>query len=284
MPELPEIEGLASWLDRKLHGRRIEGVRLRSVAALKTFDPPLSQLDGETVQTAHRRGKFVALHTDALYLAIHLSRAGWIRWAETPTTRKPSMRGPIVAELRFEDGTLDITEQGHEKRLAMWLVRDLDEVPGIADLGPDALDPQLDQETFQRLIRSRPGTIKRVLSDQHVIAGIGNAYSDEILHAAGVSPFTRIAKLDATQVSALFESMRAILGGAMERARGLEGRELKDDKRSHFNVHGRTGQPCPVCSAPIREVWSSERSFQYCPGCQTGGRVYADRRLSRLLK
>jgi len=284
VPELPEIQGLAGWLDRTLTGQPIEHVRLRSVSALKTYDPPISALAGRRLDRVSRRGKFLSLHAGDLQLALHLSRAGWLRWSMGETSRKPSLRGPILLELRFSEGMLDVTEQGHEKRVALWLVHRLDEVPQIAELGPDALDPELDEEHFHRLLTARSGTVKRALADQRVIAGIGNAYSDEILHSARISPFTRTSRLGPAETRALRDAMRSILSSSVTRAVALEGRQLKDDKRSHFSVHGRTGLPCPVCGDTIHEVWSAGRSFQYCPGCQTGGRVYADRRLSRLLK
>lgn len=284
MPELPELEGLVRWLDALLRGREITEVRLRSVAALKTYDPPVSSLRGVTVERVTRRGKYVVIGTESLRLVTHLSRGGWLRWTVEPTSRALSLRGPMVAEVRFPSASLDITEHGKEKRLAIWLVRELHEIPQIAELGREALDPTLGQEEFARLVRSRPGTLKAALSDQHVLAGIGNAYSDEILHAARLSPFTRTSGLGDSDLEQLFEAMGETLREAMSRATSLDGKGLKDDKRVHFRVHARTGQPCPVCKDTVREVWTANRSFQYCPTCQTGGRVCKDRRLSRLLK
>jgi formamidopyrimidine-DNA glycosylase len=284
MPELPEVEGLRIWLNDLLKGRSIQRVRMRSVAALKTYDPPLSALDGKEIRGAQRRGKYLALQAEDLFFVVHLSRAGWLRWRDEIGTRKPSQRGPLIAEVLFGQSALDITEQGHEKRLAIWVVRGLNDVPQISDLGPEALDPAVDLQAFTDIIRSRPGTIKSVLANQHALAGIGNAYSDEILHTARVSPFTRASTLDDDQVQRLFSAMKSSLADAVARASGLSGPDLKDDKRAHFRVHARTGQPCPVCGDTVREVWASNRSFQYCPTCQSGGRIYADRRLSKILK
>jgi formamidopyrimidine-DNA glycosylase len=284
MPELPEVEGLSRWLADLLSGRTIYRVRMRSVAALKTYDPPLSALESTVVRGTGRRGKYLALETNGPYLVVHLSRAGWVRWREEIGIRKPAQRGPLVAEILFDQGVLDITEQGHEKRLAIWVVRSLGDVPQISELGPEALDPALDLAAFAGILQTQAGTVKSVLANQHAIAGIGNAYSDEILHAAQVSPFTRAGRLDEDQIQHLFSALKTILTDAVERAAGLSGPELKDDKRAHFKVHARTGEPCRVCGDTIREVWASNRSFQYCPGCQSGGRIYADRRLSKILK
>lgn len=275
---------MAAWLTSRLAGHTIQDIRLRSIAALKTYDPPITALLNETVTAVGRRGKYLSISAGEFHLVMHLSRAGWIRWKEQAGERKASQRGPLAAELFFDNGVLDITEQGHEKRLALWVVRSLEDVPHIAPLGPDALDPDLDEPTFSATIRGEGGTIKRVLADQRLITGIGNAYSDEILHAARVSPFTRMPSLKDDQIHILFETMKSVLGEAVGRSVGLSGPELKDEKRAGFRVHARAGQPCPICGDTIRAVWHGSRSFQYCPTCQTGGRVYADRRLSKLLK
>lgn len=284
MPELPEIEGLAVWIRAELAGRIVRDIRLRSVAALKTYQPPLTELAGRHVTGASRRGKYLSIEFSDLLLVSHLSLGGWMRWVAGQPTRKPSLKGPILAELRFDDGFLDFTEHSKEKRLSLWLVRGLDEIPRIADLGPEALDPKLDAASFAVLLRTRSGTLKSVLADQHVIAGIGNAYSDEILHASGLSPFIKTTALTDDQASKLFAAMRAVLTATMARSGGIVAGELKRDKQTHFRVHGRTGEACPVCADTIRAVWLGSRSFQYCPACQTGGKVYKDRRMSRLLR
>jgi formamidopyrimidine-DNA glycosylase len=257
---------------------------MRSVAALKTYDPPLSALEGKEIRGAARRGKYIGLQAEELYLVVHLSRAGWLRWREEIGTRKPTQRGPLIAEVLIDQGVLDITEQGTEKRLAIWVASSFEDVPQISELGPEALDSAVDLEAFTSILRSQLGTVKGVLANQHAIAGIGNAYSDEILHAAKVSPFTRTGRLDDDQIQRLFSAMKTILTEAVTRASGLSGPDLKDDKRAHFQVHARTGHPCPVCGDTVREVWATNRSFQYCPTCQSGGRIYADRRLSKILK
>lgn len=164
------------------------------------------------------------------------------------------------------------------------MVRQVTDVPGIARLGPDALDGSLDTAALHTLLRAQRGTLKSVLADQSVIAGIGNAYSDEILHAAHLSPFRRADSLDDSEVSVLHAAIDDVLHDALEAAQRMEPGELKEAKRTRMRVHGRAGEQCSVCGEVIREVSFSSRSFQYCPGCQTGGRVYADRRMSRLLR
>jgi formamidopyrimidine-DNA glycosylase len=284
MPELPEVEALAAWVRSHLSGKTVREIRLRSVAALKTYDPPLNALIGQTVTGAVRRGKYLAVEFDELKLVTHLSLGGWIRWIAGTPDRKTTLRGPIIAEVRFDDGQLDFTEHGKEKRLALWVVHSLDNVPPITTLGPEALDPALDPPALAGLLRTRPATLKSVLADQHVIAGIGNAYSDDILHAARLSPFLKTTALTDEQAAALHTALHEILDATIARATGIAAAGLKEDKKSHFRIHARTGEPCPTCGDTIREVWSGSRSFQYCPSCQTGGKVYKDRRLSRLLK
>jgi formamidopyrimidine-DNA glycosylase len=293
VPELPEVQSLAESLDRRLTGRRIARLSLASVSALKTYDPPVAAIDGRAVTGVGRRGKFLDLQMGAepggdpaaLHLVIHLSRGGWIHWREVVAERRLAQRGPLAARLHLEDGAaLDITEQGTEKRLAIHIVRDPAGVAGVSRLGVDALDARLDQERLGELLRGRPGTLKAALGDQAVIAGVGNAYSDEILHAAHLSPFARADRLDAETLGRLWSALKDTLGEALDRARALDLGELKDGKRLGMRVHGRTGQPCPDCGDTVRGVSLATRSFQYCPTCQTGGRVYADRRMSRLLR
>ena len=295
VPELPEVQALAEVLDDRLRGRRVAALTVASVAALKTYDPPPSSLTGRALTAARRFGKFLDLEFDSgagavpdgasLHLVVHLAKAGWVRWREAASPARLAQRGPLAARLRFEDGAgLDLTEQGTEKRLALYVVGDPSDVPGVARLGVDALDPGLTPRQLAELLAARPGTLKAALSDQSVISGVGNAYSDEVLHAARLSPFARSDRLDRAAAARLLDGLRETLGSALETARGLDIDELKDGKRLAMRVHGRAGQPCPVCGDTVREVSLASRSFQYCPTCQAGGRVYADRRLSRLLR
>jgi formamidopyrimidine-DNA glycosylase len=292
VPELPEVQALAEILDRRLRGRRIQGLAMASIAALKTYEPPVAALAGREVIGVCRHGKFLDIEAEdaavggpTLHLIVHLSRAGWVRWRERTSDDRLAQRGPLAARLRFEDGAaLDITEMGTEKRVALHVVRYPAEVAGVGRLGMDALDERLDLERLRELLRARPGTVKAALSDQSLIAGVGNAYSDEILHAARLSPFARGDRLDDAALARLLTALRETLGSALEQARGLDIGALKEGKRSAMRVHGRTGEPCPICGETVCEVSLASRSFQYCPGCQTGGRVYADRRMSRLMR
>lgn len=286
MPELPEVTSLSAALGERLRGARVAAVSLRSVAALKTYDPAIDALVGLAVTGATRHGKFIDLELPPLHLIVHLSRAGWIRLRDAAPSREPtSLRGPLVLSVRFDDGrSIDVTEQGTEKRLAIYVVRDPRDVPGIARLGPDALDASFDPEALHALLQTQRGTLKSVLADQSLIAGIGNAYSDEILHVARLSPFRRADTLDAGDVATLHAAIREVLQSALAEARAAAPETLKAAKKMRLRVHGRAGQACPVCGETVREVSFATRSFQYCPRCQTGGRVYADRRLSKLLR
>lgn len=284
MPELPEVEALADHLRRHAVGATIERVDIASLSALKTFDPAVNALHGRTVTAAHRWGKYLGLQAGDLSLIVHLSRAGWLRWSDrlSPAPLKPG-KGPIALRVHLGGGAgFDLTEAGTQKRLACWLVGDPAAVPGIATLGPDALD--LDARRFREALSGNGARIKTALTDQKVIAGIGNAYSDEILHTARLSPFATASKLTAAQVDALHRAMGSVLTDAVARSVGQQAATLKGEKRAGLAVHGRTGLPCPVCGDTVREVSFADKSFQYCPGCQTGGRVLADRRMSRLLK
>jgi len=284
LPELPEIEALADHLRRNAVGKTVERVDIASLSALKTFDPPLIALHGRAVAAAHRWGKYLGIQLDEVYLITHLSRAGWLRWSDklNPAPLRPG-KGPIALRVHLAEGDgFDLTEAGTQKRLAVWLVDDPAKVDGIARLGPDALS--VTATGLAELLAHNTGRIKTVITDQHVIAGIGNAYSDEILHTAKLSPFATAEKLSGSAVSALHTAMTSVLRDAVQRSVGQQAATLKGEKRSGLQVHGRTGLPCPVCGDTVREVSFADKSFQYCPTCQTGGKVLADRRMSRLLK
>jgi formamidopyrimidine-DNA glycosylase len=285
VPELPEVEALCRTLTEHAGGKVVRKCELASFSALKTFDPPLDSLVGRSVSGCTRRGKHVCLELEGRYLVIHLARAGFVQWREqmAPGSTRPG-RGPLALRVRLDQGGFDVTEQGTEKRLAIWVVDDLEAVPGIAGLGPEPLDPAFDEPRLADILRSSTGTLKTVLTDQSVLAGVGNAYSDEVLHTARLSPFANAAKLPSEQVSLLFTALQEVLRDAVERSVGLATSALKAEKRSGLRVHGRTGEACPVCGDTVREVSYATRSFQYCPTCQTGGKVLADRRLSRLLR
>lgn len=286
MPELPEVHALVADLGARLGGRTVEKLDVVSVAALKTFDPPISAVAGHTIRSVVRHGKFLDITIGDLHLVIHLARAGWIRWRDGPPVRagRPG-KGPLAARLVLDDGSgLDITEAGTKKSLAIYLVAEPSAVPGIARLGPDPLEASFTEEVFAGILADAGRShIKSVLRNQSIIAGIGNAYSDEILHAAKLSPF-KPAAMSAEEASRLFDAMQATLSGAIARADGLAASELKKEKKSGLRVHGRTGQACPVCGDTVRQVIFADSTLQYCPTCQTGGKPLADRVLSRLLK
>jgi formamidopyrimidine-DNA glycosylase len=284
VPELPEVEALAAFLRENAVGHVITRVDLAAVQAIKTFDPPLSALGGLEVTGATRHGKFLDLDVSGLHLVVHLARAGWLHWRSgLPTAPPKPGRGPLAVRVHLEDGEgFDLTEQGTRKGLAVYVVRTPGEVPGIARLGPDALD--VEREQFAALLAARSGQLKGALTDQTLIAGIGNAYSDEILHAARLSPFKGADKLKDDELVRLFDAMRATLTDALDRQRGQKAATMKGEKRSGLRVHARTGLPCPVCGDTVREVSFADTSLQYCPTCQTGGKPLADRRMSKLLR
>jgi formamidopyrimidine-DNA glycosylase len=286
MPELPEVEALAAYLRERAQGHSVTRIEVAAISALKTFDPPVSAAVDQPVTGASRHGKFLDVHIGAdLHLLVHLSRAGWLHYRESfasNTLLKPG-RGPIALRVRLDDSSgFDLTEQGTQKRLAAYLVRDPQQVPGVAKLGPDAL--AVSREEFAQRLRARRGQVKGVLTEQDVLAGVGNAYSDEILHAAKLSPFALTHKLTDEQYDRLYTAMRDELTDAVTRSVGQGAATLKGEKRSGLAVHARTGLPCPVCGSTIREVSFADSSLQYCPGCQTGGKPLADRRLSRLVR
>ncbi len=288
MPELPEVEGLVLDLAGRLEGRAIVRVDVAAFSALKTFDPPLSALAGAFVDGVRRHGKFLDIEAGGLHLVVHLSRAGWIRWRdEVPALPpKPSTRSPLAARVVLDDGSgLDITEAGTKKRLAVYVVRDPSDVPGIARLGPDPLADGFTIDVLAGILRDAGrAQVKGVLRNQSTIAGIGNAYSDELLHAARMSPFKPASSIEGDDLRTLYDAIRTVLGDAVRRSRGLAAADLKGEKKSNLAVHGRTGLPCPVCGDTVREVSFADSSLQYCPTCQTGGKPLADRRMSRLLR
>jgi formamidopyrimidine-DNA glycosylase len=290
MPELPEVESLAVFLRAHATGHTIARADAASFSVLKTFDPPLSSLSGQPVADVGRHGKFLDISagqgSQGLHLIMHLARAGWLRWRdELPAAPPKPGKSPLAFRLALDNGSgFDLTEQGSHKRLAVYLVRDPAEVPGVASLGPDPLAADFTADTLAGLLSGRRTQVKGVLRDQRIIAGIGNAYSDEVLHAAKMSPFKIAASMTDEDVATLYQAIKTTLAEAVERSAGLAAADLKSEKKSGLRVHGRTGQECPVCGDTIREVSFADSSLQYCPTCQTGGKPLADRRLSRLLK
>jgi formamidopyrimidine-DNA glycosylase len=295
VPELPEVEGLAAFLRERMVNRVVARVEVGAINVLKTYDPPPTALGGLLVSGVDRHGKWLDIDVDGLHLAIHLSRAGWLRWSDAlpKAPLKPSGKNPVALRVRLapegdEDPErppgFDLTEAGTQKRLAVHVVKDVQQVPGIASLGPDPLDDSFDLAAFTALLTGSRQQIKGLLREQSVLAGVGNAYSDEVLHVAKLSPYAVAGKLPVADVGRLYEALRTTLQDAVVAASGKPAKELKDAKRAGMRVHGRTGLPCPVCGDTVREVSFADRSMQYCATCQTGGKPLADRRLSRLLK
>jgi formamidopyrimidine-DNA glycosylase len=288
VPELPEVEALVQDLSRRLDGRAVVRVDIAAFSCLKTYDPPITALSGGMVDGVTRHGKFLDLDVGGTHLVLHLARAGWVRWKdEVPALPpRPSSKSPLAARIVLDNGAgLDITEAGTRKSLALYVVRDPLDVEGIARLGPDPLADRFTVDVLAEILqRAGRAQIKGVLRYQSNIAGIGNAYSDEVLHAARMSPFKPANSLTDEELQTLYDAIRGVLGDAVRRSAGLAASELKGEKKSHMAVHGRTGQPCPVCGDTVREVSFADSSLQYCPTCQTGGRPLADRRMSKLLK
>ncbi|MFF8442262.1 Fpg/Nei family DNA glycosylase [Streptomyces californicus] len=286
MPELPEVEALRVFLDDRLVGKEIARVLPLAISVLKTYDPPLSALDGTSVTSVARHGKFLDIEAGGLHLCTHLARAGWLRWKDSfPAAPPRPGKGPLALRLATTDGDgFDLTEMGTKKRLSVHLVHDPMEVPGIARLGPDPLADAFDRDAFAALLAGERRQIKGALRDQSLIAGIGNAYSDEILHVAKMSPFKRTADLREDDVTRLYTALRTTLKDAVDRSSGVEAGKLKAEKKTGMRVHGRAGEACPVCGDTVLEVSFSDSALQYCPTCQTGGKPLADRRLSKFLK
>jgi formamidopyrimidine-DNA glycosylase len=286
MPELPEVQALADFLSERAVGRVVARLDVATINVLKTYDPPITALQGLAIDSVSRHGKFLDLDVSGLHLVVHLARAGWLHWRDElpPAPPKPG-KGPISLRVHLDDKSgFDLTEAGTQKKLAAYVVRDPQEVPGIARLGPDPLADDYTVDRLRELLAGDRSQIKGVLRDQSKLAGIGNAYSDDILHAARLSPFKPASNLTGDEVQNLYDAMRSVLTEAVTRAAGLAAGDLKAEKKLGMRVHGKAGQTCPVCGDTIREVSFADSSLDYCATCQTGGKPLADRRLSRLLK
>ena len=286
MPELPEVEALAALLTERAVGRVVARVDLAAISVLKTYDPPVTALQGLEISSVSRFGKFLSVDVSGVFLVTHLARAGWLRWSSSLPAAPPRPgKGPLAARVHLDDGSgWDLTEAGTQKRLAMYVVRSPYDVPGIARLGPDPLAPGFAVSDLAALLAGTRQQVKGLLRDQSVLAGVGNAYSDEVLHAARLSPYRLGGSLSEGEVVVLYEALQSVLRDAVARASGLAAGELKKEKKTSMRVHGRTGEACPVCGDTVREVSFADSSLQYCPTCQTGGKPLADRRMSRLLK
>jgi formamidopyrimidine-DNA glycosylase len=286
VPELPEVESLVTFLREHAVGRVVARVDVPGIHVLKTYDPSPTSLAGLEITGATRHGKFLDLDVSGLHLVTHLARAGWLHWrAQLPPAPPRMGKGPIGVRVHLDDGSgFDLTEAGTQKRLAVYLVRDAAEVPGVARLGVDPLSEEFTVQRLRDLLAGVRSQVKGVLTDQSLIAGLGNAYSDEVLWEVQMSPFKPAGNLTPEEVATLHAAIQRTLRAAVERSAGTAAAELKAEKKSNLNVHGRTGLPCPRCGDEVREVSFATKSLQYCPTCQTDGKPLADRRMSRLLK
>ncbi len=286
MPELPDIEAYLAALEPKVVGHRLEDVRLSSPFLLRSVDPPLTSVSGRSLLALSRLGKRLVFGLEGdLFLVLHLMIAGRLRW-RAPGTKIPGRLG--LATFDFETGTLVLTEAGSKKRASLYLVRGRE---ALAQHDPGGLEVLgADLESFISVLGHRNHTLKRALTDPRVLSGIGNAYSDEILHRARLSPFKRTADLGAEDLAALFEATRAVLTEWTSRltARAARARDGFPGKVTAFRpemaVHGKYGAPCPACGAPVQRIIYAAKEANYCPRCQTGGKILADRVLSKLLR
>jgi formamidopyrimidine-DNA glycosylase len=277
MPELPEVQALAERLDRSLAGSRFERAVVLQFSALKTFDPRPESLIGETLERVSRRGKYLLFRFGGPRLLVHLSQGGRVDVEAPPKSTKP--RGSVVRFLFGGRPSILVKEFGTERKVGWWVLAAGDDGP-LAALGPEP-----DSEAFARLVESGADgrRVHTLLRDQRTVAGIGRGYADDILHRARLSPYGRLSSLDAPDRVALLESVRAVLAEATEVERRRAG-GLPTKIGDHFTVHGRYGEPCPRCGADLRRVSYESHEVTYCPSCQTGGKVLADRRLSRLIR
>ena len=283
MPELPDVDLYVHALRPRIVGRRIEQARLATPFLLRSVEPPLDAVAGRTVAGVSRLGKRIVIDTeDELYLVIHLMIAGRFRW-KPPGTRVPGKVGLLA--LDFDDGTLILTEAGSKRRASLHVVQGRDRLRQHDPGGLEVLDATL--ADFSRALRRENHTLKRALTDPHVFSGIGNAYSDEILHAARLSPFKQTQAIEDDDVARLFDAVRTTLLGWSARLREETGDGFPEKVtafREGLAVHGRYGQPCPACGSPVQRVVYAANEANYCATCQTGGRLLADRSLSRLLR
>jgi formamidopyrimidine-DNA glycosylase len=283
MPELPDITLYVEALEQRVAGAKLQSARITHPFLLRTFEPPLSALIGRQVVSVRRVGKRVALGFDGdLWLVLHLMIAGRLHWF--PAGARKTGRAAL-AYFVFDSGTLTLTEAGTKRRASLYVLGSSNE---LAQHDPGGLEVLTSPyEEFRKRLLAENHTLKRSLTDPHAFSGIGNAYSDEILHRAGLSPIALTQKLDEASLRRLYDAIRTVLPEWIERLRADAGADFPEDVtafRPQMAVHGRFGKPCPVCGAPVQRIRYADNETNYCPKCQTGGRILADRSLSRLLK
>ena len=283
MPELPDILLYLHALTPRVVGHRVERVRLASPFLLRSVHPPLSELEGKAVVALHRLGKRIVFELEGeLFLVLHLMIAGRLRWKE-PGTKIPGKVGLLAVD--FDNGTLILTEAGTKRQASLLLVKGRAELHDHDPGGINVLE--IDFDTFTRALREDNHTLKRALTDPHLFSGIGNAYSDEILHAARLSPFKQSGSLSDDEARQLYEATRSTLVKWIERLRQEAGDAFPEKVtafREGMAVHGRYREPCPDCGGPVQRIVYAANEANYCPHCQTDGRLLADRALSRLLR
>jgi len=283
MPELPDIAVYIEALEQRLQGARLESTRINHPFLLRTFDPPISALYGRRVVDLRRVGKRIAIGFEGdHWLLVHLMIAGRLHWVSNPS---PAKGRAALAHFVFDTGTLTLTEAGTKRRASLYVLATSAQLASNDPGGLEVLDASL--EEFRTRLVAENHTLKRSLTDPRTFSGIGNAYSDEILHRAGLSPVALTQKLDAASIRRLYEAVRLVLREWTERLRA-DARDAFPEKVTAFRpemaVHGRFGKPCPVCGTAVQRIRYAENETNYCPRCQTGGRILADRSLSRLLK
>jgi formamidopyrimidine-DNA glycosylase len=285
MPELPDVVVYLESLEARVKGRVLRGVRLLNPFVLRTAVPPLAVVEGKQVTALRRLGKRIVLgFDDGLYLVIHLMIAGRLRWFDAGAKAKPPGRISL-AVLEFDSGTLVLTEAGSKRMASIHLVQGQEGLDALHVAGLEVLESDL--ASFARTLRSENHTLKRSLTSPLLFSGIGNAYSDEILHRAKLSPVALSQNLDEEQVERLYRATREVLAEWTERLRAEAGDRFPEKVtafREQMAVHGKFGQPCPVCGAPVQRIVYGDNETNYCARCQTGGKVLADRALSKLLR
>lgn len=283
MPELPDVTVYIEALERHVQGSTLNAVRLFSPFLLRTVDPPIAVVEGRTVADLRRIGKRIAIGFDSgVWLVLHLMIAGRLRWREADA-KPPGKIG--LAAFDFDHGTLLLTEAGSKRRASLHVIGD---AAGLAALDPGGLEPfEIDAAAFADRLRAGNHTLKRALTDPKAFSGIGNAYSDEILHRAGLSPVAMTSKLTDDEVTRLFGAVRATLKDWVDILRADVGEGFPEKVtafRDEMAVHGKFGKPCPVCGTTVQRIRYASNETNYRPKCQTGGKILADRSLSRLLK
>lgn len=273
MPESPEVQAFVELVYSRALGRDIRSVEIVDPRALRTRRPAPSALEGCRVSTVLRTGKHVDIDAGEWHLVVSFGRHGWAVWHEMDAA-EPSAGddATVVARVRFDDGAgFDVTDAGQFRSVALFIVADPSDIPGIAKLGPDPADPTFTRGDFQRAVSGRRKQVKALLQEQKSLAGIGNAYSDEILHVARIAPTTQAADLTLVEQDRLYDATRSVILGAMDQRRGIPIDQLKAAKVASMRVHGRTGEACPVCATPVQSIGSGDSTTQYCSVCQTGG-------------